>query len=445
MTAGPRLTRRQMLGGLALGGGAGAASWAVGRRGGSPTATPETTPGPTGAPVAGGAPTPAAAPGLTAVDALPGLLTPAPVEQRILVVIELEGGNDGLSTVVPANSGRYYDLRPRMSVKADDVLPLDDEVGLHPELTGLWRRQKAVVEGVGPVDGSLSHFEMVARWETGDPTGRNSIRSGFLARLADALDTGQGTVGLSVAGFTPRFHNAKAPTLSIDSLDQLSVLTEDEWIYPVYRRKVAGITGGPMASRLAASWQQLLEIGGALQTSTALPNGVTKLDKADPMVADGGELGVGLATAAQLLEADIGLRIVHARLAGFDTHDGHEWKYPDLMGKVNAAVDGFLTRMHALGWGNRVLVATTSEFGRRVKQNGSGFDHGAASTMLLFGPVLPGRYGQAPSLADLDANGNLKVAVPFDVYLGTLAQTWLGVDAASVLPSAPEVLPIVAA
>ncbi len=440
MTTGPRFSRRQMLGGLALGGGAGAASWAIGQRGGSPTATPGAAPGAPATPAAGGAPAPVSAtPGLTAVDALPGLLTPAPVEERILVVIELEGGNDGLSTVVPAGTGRYYDLRPRMSVKADDVLPLDDGVGLHPKLTGLWRRQKAVVEGVGPVDGSLSHFEMAARWETGDPTGRNSLRSGFLARLADALDTGDGTVGLSVAGFTPRFHNAKAPTLSIDSLDQLSVLTEDQWIYPEYRRTVAGITGGPMASRLAASWQQLLEI------SKALPDKVTKLDTADPMVKDGGDLGVGLATAAQLLEADIGVRIVHARLAGFDTHDGFEWKYPDLMTKLNAAIDGFLTRMHALGWANRVLVATTSEFGRRVKQNGSGFDHGAASTMLLFGPVLPGRYGQTPSLTDLDTNGNLKVAVPFDVYLGTLAQTWLGVDAASVLPTTPEVLPIVAA
>ncbi len=440
MTTGPRFTRRQVLGGLALGAGAGAASWVI-ARGGAPTATPAVGPDPSLAPVAGGGPAPEAAlaPGLTALDSLPGQLTPAPVEERILVVIELDGGNDGLSTVVPASTGRYYDLRPRMSVKPEDVLPLDDEVGLHPMLTGLFGRQKAVVEGVGPVDGSLSHFEMAARWETGDPTGGNNLRSGFLARLADALDTGQGTVGLSVAGFTPRFHNAKSPTLSIDSLDQLSVLTEDQWIYPQYRRTVAGITGGPMASRLAASWQQLLEIG------KALPNEVTKLDKADPMVTDGGELGVGLATAAQLLEADIGVRIVHARLAGFDTHDGFEWKYPDLMTKLNVAVDGFLARMHALGWANRVLVATTSEFGRRVRQNGSGFDHGAASTMLLFGPVLPGRYGQAPSLDDLDANGNLKVAVPFDVYLATLAQTWLGVEAASVLPTAPEVLPIVAA
>ena len=114
------------------------------------------------------------------------------------------------------------------------------------------------------------------------------------------------------------------------------------------------------------------------------------------------------------------------------------------MTKLDIAVDGFLVKMHELGWSNRVLVATTSEFGRRVKQNGSGFDHGAGSTMLLFGPVVPGRYGQPSSLSDLDPLGNLKTNVPFDVYLGTLAQSWLGVDAASVLPSKPEVLPIVA-
>lgn len=437
MTTGPRLTRRQMLAGLALGGGAGAATWAIGR-GGSPTATPVPADPSPGSPTT--TPAPAAGdPSLTAVDALPGQLTPAPVAERILVVIELEGGNDGLSTVVPAGTGRYYDLRPQNSVASDEVLPLDDELGLNPGLARLYRRQKAVVEGVGPVDGSLSHFQMAARWETGDPTGRNSLRSGFLARLADALDTGEGTVGLSVAGFTPRFHNATAPTLSIDSADQLSVLSDDRWIYPRYRRTMAGITGGPLANRIAASWQQLQEIGAAL------PDELTKLDKSDPMVADGGELGVGLATAAQLLEAGIGVRVVHARLTGFDTHYGFDWRYPELMAKLDVAVDGFLAKMHALGWANRVLVATTSEFGRRVKQNGSGFDHGAASSMLLFGPVIPGRYGQTPSLTDLDGDGNLKVAVPFDVYLGTLAQSWLGVDAAAVLPTAPEVLPIVAA
>lgn len=435
MSPGPSFTRRQVLGGLGLGGAAGVATWTVSRRGATTTAAPP-VPGAEAAPTTSLGPA-AADPALAELDALPGVLTPAPVEQRILVVIELNGGNDGLSTVVPANTGRYYDLRPRMSVPADDVLPLDDEIGLHPNLTRLYRRQKAVVEGVGPVDGTLSHFDMQARWETGDPGGHNGLRSGFLARLADALDTGQGTVGLSVSGFTPRFHNATAPTLSIDSLDQLSVLTDDQWIYPSYRRTVSGFTGGPLTAELTASWQRLNEIG------KALPDKVTKVDPKAPMVTDGGDLGAGLAAAAQLLAAELGVRVIHARLDGFDTHDGFEWKYPDLMTKLDVAVDGFLVKMHELGLSNRVLVATTSEFGRRVKQNGSGFDHGAGSTMLLFGPVVPGRYGQASSLSDLDPLGNLKTNVPFDVYLGTLAQSWLGVDAASVLPSTPEVLPII--
>jgi uncharacterized protein (DUF1501 family) len=161
------------------------------------------------------------------------------------------------------------------------------------------------------------------------------------------------------------------------------------------------------------------------------------------MVKDGGDLGRSLATAAELLKIDLGVKVVHARFSGFDTHEGHGYKHKDLMAKIDVAIDGFLQKLADYGLAERVLVATSSEFGRRVKETGNGLDHGSASTMLLFGPVKPGRYGQASSLRDLDKNDNLKTNVPFDVYLATLAQVWLGVDAASVMPTKPEVIPII--
>ncbi len=157
------------------------------------------------------------------------LLAPAPVDQRILVVIELEGGNDGLSTVVPYASGAYFDRRPNLAIPGEEVLALDDQVGLNPQLVDLAQRQMAVVEGVGPTEGTLSHFEMVERWDFGSATGVTANRTGFLARLADRINGG-GITGLSVAGHTPRFSAASAATLALDDVRQLRVLTEDEWV-----------------------------------------------------------------------------------------------------------------------------------------------------------------------------------------------------------------------
>ncbi|MDH3678603.1 MAG: DUF1501 domain-containing protein [Acidimicrobiia bacterium] len=432
------VTRRRFLAGLAVSGAVGyGAFWALGRPEELATIDPTTTSRPprtTGAAVT----FPPSTTTTEAADELASnLLAPAPVDQRVLVLIELEGGNDGPSTVVPYGSGTYHDLRPTLAIPADQVLELDDEIGLNPNLGRLYNRQMAVVEGVGPVDGSMSHFEMVARWEQGDLSGTSGLRTGFLARLADALDDGSPTIGLSVDGFTPRFNNVTASTLSLNHLNSLRVLTKDEWIFPAYREAVTSFSGGPMTTTLVESWRHLVEIGNAL------PNEMTDIDEESAMVQEGGHLGRQLAIAAEIIRADIGVRVVHARLSGFDTHKGHQYKQESLLQRVDMAVDGFLQQLTDSGMAERVLVATSSEFGRRAEENATGLDHGAASTMLLFGPVRPGRYGAPSSFDDLDDRGNLKTMVPFDSYLGTLAEDWLGVEAATVLPTTPELLDIV--
>lgn len=433
------VSRRRFLAGLALGGTAGLTGyWALTRGDEVTSVAPGSQPSTTPAGLVSARPSVPDA--IVPVDtAASNLLTPAPVGERVLVLIELEGGNDGPSTVVPYGSGAYYDARPKLAIPADQVLVIDDEIGLNPNLARLHARQHAIVEGVGPVDGSLSHFEMVARWEQGDLHGNRGLRTGFLARLADQLDDGSATIGLSVKGFTPRFNNATASTLSLNNLRQLRVLTKDDWIFPSYRQALTSFQGGPLTTMMAGSWQHLVTIG------SALPNEMEEIDEESSIVSEGGDLGRQLATAAQVIRADLGVRVIHARISGFDTHEGHQWKHEGLMKKFDAAVDGFLAKLDESDLANRVLVATSSEFGRRVEQNGNGLDHGAGSSMLLFGPVQPGRFGQAPSLSDLDARGNLKTTVTFDSYLGTLAEQWLGVPAASVLPTSPELLDVIAA
>ena len=358
------------------------------------------------------------------------LLTPAPIDQRVLVIVELQGGNDGLSTVVPYANGAYYDRRPNLAIPGEQVLAIDGEVGLNPQLVNLAQRQMAVVEGVGPTEGNLSHFEMEERWYFGAPNGAGSRRTGFLARIADRIDGGRIT-GLSVAGHSPMFSAATASTLALDNLNQLKVLTKNDWIYPLYRSGVQSITGGPVATTLAGTWSELFAIGRSISGD------IERHDGDSAIVKNGGRLGRQLAMAAELIKADIGVRVVHAQIGGFDTHEGHRGRHERLMGQLNGAIGGFLDLIDQAGLSDRVLVATTSEFGRRVNENSSGLDHGSASSMLLIGPVAPGRYGEPSPLGDLDRNGNLKTTVPFERYLATLAQDWLGVEAGAVLDTSP--------
>ena len=363
------------------------------------------------------------------------------VGNRVLVVVELEGGNDGLSTLVPYGSGAYYDLRPNIAIPEEEVLILDDEVGLNPNLVRLHQRGLAVVEGVGPLDGNLSHFEMVQRWSRGDMDGTNNYRSGFLARLADTVDNESPLVGLSVGGTTTRFANSTSSTLALDNPDALWYLADNGDADPQLRTYHAGLSTFPidqesMAGIVGSSWVQLLDLGATINEQTTREN-----DETNSMFTDGGRLGRQLAVAADLIAADVGVRIVHAHMGGFDTHENHSGRHNSLMGQLDAAVDGFLRQIELDGAADRVLVATTSEFGRRIAENERGLDHGSASIMMLAGaPVTAGRYGLAPPVAEPDDNGNLRTEVPFDAYLGTLAQSWLGVEAASVLPNDPEVL-----
>lgn len=366
------------------------------------------------------------------------LLTPAPVDQRVLVLIEFQGGNDGLSMVVPYGSSAYYDRRPRLAIPQEEVLALDDQVGLAPALARIHQRQMATVEGVGPIDGVLSHFEMVERWELGDMRGIGGQRAGFLARLSDAVDQGGAVTGLSVAGHTPRLDASQSSTLSLNNLNQLRVLTNDDWIFPKYRSAVRSFGGGPMSTTITDSWQKLFNVGDSISSD------IDKVNNDSVMIREGAQLGRQLAMAAEMIKADVGVRVIHASIGGFDTHEGHRGRHNQLMSRFDAAVDGFLQEIENAGMADRVLVATSSEFGRRVSENGSGLDHGAASSMLLLGPVRrPGRTGDPSPVSDLDRNGNLKTTVPFDRYLATLAEDWLGIEAAQVLPEAPRPLGLI--
>jgi uncharacterized protein (DUF1501 family) len=375
----------------------------------------------------------------------------ADVASRILVVLEMAGGNDGPSMAPPSDIERLLSLRPSAAHPIDALLAPGNGVMLHPAFERLQHRPLTLVDGIGSPAPDLSHFEMLRRWWAGDADGTSAQATGFLGRLCDVIDSGAPVTGLSVGGAaTPALVAERSGTLGLPPLWWLWWLGSDSDTWEgAFRDGLAAMSGAAGGAITDGPESDLGVVG---QARSALANGLRVGDIIGALPDDGDEnaargypdsaLGQSLSLTATILAADLGVRVVHVPCDGdFDTHEGHRDRHDTLMAELDGALDAFLGEVDSMGFADRVLVATTSEFGRRAEENGDGgLDHGTASTMLLAGPVALARIGEPPSYDDLDDDGNVAVTMSFDRYLATLA-TWLGVPPADVLPGSPEPLP----
>jgi len=356
---------------------------------------------------------------------------------RVLVVVELQGGNDGLSMVVPYTSGTYYDSRPNIAIPQEEVLKINDTIGLHPNLTRLHERGIKILQGVGSKQDSLSHFDCEQLWQVGDVTGEQQYRSGFLARCVDPLDVGAPITGLAVGGQTPYFNSSRAPAIAISNTSFLNYLANDnDWALKEAFHESLKTFGSDIEDSyfdvVNKTYANLLDMGSIAGQEFVQ-------DETNPMITDGGGLGRQLNVAADLIGANTGVRVVHARLGRFDTHTNQRGTHDQLMAQLDAAIAGFLQKAEEDGFADRVLVAVFSEFGRRVAENDRGTDHGQASNLILAGAIEPGIMGEL-NVADMDDRGNLKTSIPFDSLQRTCAE-WLGIEGESIFPdSKTEIL-----
>ena len=359
---------------------------------------------------------------------------------RRLVVIEFDGGNDGMSTLVPFGLAGYGDLRKRTAFDPKDLVHLDDHVGLPKTLTGLHDKGLAVVQGIGVPKPDGSHFAMMDRWWRGDVTGSAGLPTGFLGRLCDALsDASSPLVGLSFGSANhPAMQSARANTLTIPGGDPGGNLAGAD-PGDLVRRSFQDAFTEMVSANGGDDWLTAARRGGRGALDVAIMLAGLK-DDTQPTEYPGGQLAEGLKTAARLFAADEHLRVVHVPMGGdFDTHQDHPNRHSQLMTQLNDALVAFLNDLEGRGLRDSVLVATTSEFGRSAKDNGSdGLDHGAASAVLLAGPVKAGVHGKHPSLTDLDSDDNLVATLGFDQYYATIAETWFGIPASDVLPGNPR-------
>jgi uncharacterized protein (DUF1501 family) len=392
-----------------------------------------------------------AAAGTLALPALSASASPATGSagdgQGTLVLLQLAGGVDGLNVVIPLDDGNYAQARGQHAL-ATTAIEVGGGFGFHPSLAGLAARyqggQVAVVRGVGYPNADLSHFNSMYNWMTGTPGVEST--TGWLGRWLDsqgggdagltAVSIGSGGVPLHLVGAT-----TQATSLPTSLTNAFGVVGTDNvmftQLYTDLNRLAAGPTGlGAWGDALAGTMALATDQSGVVAPlySPALPS--------DSVVA-------ALTLAARLINADLGIRVLALSIGSFDTHQNEAGTLSALLSHLDAGLTAFYATLSTEAAG-RTVVATWSEFGRRVRFNASnGTDHGTASDVLVMGAAVNGgMVDNQPSLAPsaLDANGNLVMTTDFRQVYATLIDGWLGGDAASVLPGAPvsalETLPL---
>ncbi|PIE23243.1 MAG: hypothetical protein CSA62_08515 [Planctomycetota bacterium] len=361
----------------------------------------------------------------------------AAARDTVLVVCELNGGNDGLNTLVPYGDDNYYKLRRRIGIKEKDLWKLDEHFGLHPSLKPLrplWDQGAfALIQCVGYPKPNRSHFHSMDIWQAADPE-LSTARSGWLGRAADALPTAGGIApALSVTSALPlAMRSGKRPIPALASLRELQIVTDTRSSYDARMerrllRENLSLSAKAKPSIAAAS----RAFAAAMEDSRRIQK-VTKAYRPAARYPRG--LGDRLRLIAQLLDAGHPGRIFYCGMGGFDTHGNQAGSHRRLLSQFADSMAAFFQDLEAHGQVMRVVVLAYSEFGRRVQENGSlGTDHGAGGLALLLGPsAVGGIHGTKPSLSDL-GRGDLKFTTDFRRVYDELLGRWLRVPPKPVL------------
>lgn len=368
---------------------------------------------------------------------------------RILIVVQLSGGNDGLNTVVPYNHDDYRKARPKLGIAAEDVLRIDSENGLHPSLSGLSRLLEAgrfsIVQGVGYEAPNRSHFESMDIWHT---CHRKEQRTGegWLGRWAASTDnsTHGDSLGLHLGHeqqpLALAARGVQLPSIAAMEQFRLKVIDDGSLVEP---------TMSTMAEAVSASADAAEGLLGFLQTSTE--SALAASDRINKALSQSdtshefpeSQLGEKLQVISRLILAGLSTKVYYVTLDGFDTHALQPQAHAGLLRQWSEAVEALVNRLERAGQAERVLVMTFSEFGRRVQENASqGTDHGAAAPVFFAGPSLAQSIvGELPSLTDLD-DGDLKFHTDFRRVYATLLEGWFGASSREILGGQFETLPV---
>jgi uncharacterized protein (DUF1501 family) len=343
---------------------------------------------------------------------------------KILVVLELSGGNDGLNTLVPYGDDAYYKQRPNLGLKKKDIRPIDDHFGFSGGMAGFERLYKdgklAVVHGCGYENPSFSHFTSMAYWHTAAPNSGEEY--GWVGRLADSM----------APQAPPNYivNIGARQSLAVRSRRHVPVVFDDPNKFTqdkFYEEKEALTTVGAAAKVDNPSRQFLLDTAKSAKDASVLVREAWSKYRSP---IDYGITGLDLPKVVALIDAGMPTRLYYTsyRNNAFDTHVFQGDTHKRLLTYASDAVYAFVRDLERIGRANDVVVMVFSEFGRRVPENVNlGTDHGTANLMFVVGnKVKGGYYGQPPSLTKLDAGDNLIYTTDFRRVYGTMISGWLG-------------------
>ena len=356
-----------------------------------------------------------------------------------LIVVQLTGGNDYMNTVVPYADPLYRDNRGAVGVAEDAVLPIDGRYGFNPALApllGLYKEGRvAVINGIGYPNPNRSHFRAMDIWHTCEP--ERVATEGWLGRAIRDLDP-RGENVLTGVNFGRGLPRAMAmpgvPVTSVGSLENHGFLTgiadaeRRSQALEVFARMYAPAIGaGPTLDYLGRTGADALKGADILKEAGA--NYAPGVEYAATPIAR------NLKGIAQTHIAGLGTRVFYTAQAGYDTHSGQMPVQTQLLGELARGIDDFFADLRAHQAADGVLMLVFTEFGRRVKDNGSGTDHGSGGAALVIGDgVAGGMQGVYPSLKEADLlDGDLHFQVDFRSVYATIAEQWLGLDAQPIV------------
>ena len=336
---------------------------------------------------------------------------------KIVILVELKGGNDGFNTLVPFADELYYRYRPRIGIQARQLLPLNDQVGMHPRMKALmplWNSgNMAWIQGVGYPNPVLSHFRSMDIWNSAS-NANQVIEAGWLSRVLPNFKQGLHGVALNKG-------QAQLGPLNSSNLNAVTMQNPKNFLNQIKRiSDVQPSNLNPAIAHVSQIQHQLFDVGAQL---------ANKMGNRPPrsgVTFSKGVLGHSLESVAEMILSGIDSPVYKVTQDGFDTHSGQRGAQDNALYQVANGLASFQKAMQRAGLWDNVLVVTYSEFGRRPKENrGAGTDHGTASAhMILGGKVRGGVYGRHPNLAQLDENGNVRHTTDFRAMYGTIAQRW---------------------
>ena len=367
---------------------------------------------------------------------------------NVLVVVQLSGGNDFMNTVIPYTNPLYHDFRKTTGIAEDKALPIDDNYGFHPSMgqfKQLWDQGKvAVVPGIGYPNPNRSHFRSMDIWHTCEPD--KVATEGWLGRAVRDLDPGKENVLTGVnfgAGLPRALAVPGVPVTSVAQLETYGLLTD--------------VSGDEQRNTALEVFSQMYApaIGSSVVNSYIRQTGLDAMKGADTIrVAPAmysstveyaqNPIAQSLKSAAQVHLANLGTRVLYTSLGGFDVHANEVPSMEKLWTDVSGAIYDFFSDLREHNASEEVTMLVFTEFGRRIRDNGSGCDHGSGGGAFVIGDrVKGGMYSEYPSLEpEQQVDGDLRFNYDYRGLYSSLLDQWLGLDPVSIVDGAYEQLQV---